>query len=79
MVYKCENCDQICKTKESLRKHFTLKHSRIESLQCLKCDKHFLNKYSLKRHIDSTHPSKLHSCTFCGSNFKANKKYLDIT
>jgi hypothetical protein len=72
MVYKCDNCDQVCKNKKYLQEHIQLKHSRIESLTCVKCDKYFLNKYSLKRHLYRTHPSKLHSCTFCGSSFKAS-------
>ncbi len=65
--------------KDSLRGHIKLKHSAIESLQCAKCDKHFENKNSLKRHLHNVHPSKLHSCTFCGSSFKASRKYLYST
>ncbi len=72
MVYKCDDCDKDYKTKKYLRQHIKMKHSRIESLQCVKCDKHFLNKYSLKQHLHRSHPSKLHSCTFCGSSFKAS-------
>ncbi len=77
MVYKCENCDKVYKTKDFLRGHIKLKHSAIKSLQCAKCDKHFENKNSLKRHLYNVHPSKLHSCTFCGSSFKASRKYFD--
>ncbi len=72
MFYNCDNCDKIYKTKKSLRKHIKIKHSTIESLQCVKCDKHFPNQYSLKRHLYRSHPSKLHSCPFCGSSFKAS-------
>ncbi len=72
MVYKCENCDKVYKTKSSLQEHITIKHSRIQSLQCVKCDKYFLNEYSLKGHLYRSHPSKLHSCSFCGSSFKAS-------
>ncbi len=72
MVYKCKNCDKIYKTKDGLRVHIKFKHSKIESLQCVKCGKHFVNKYSLKNHLRHVHPSKLHSCTFCGSSFKAS-------
>ncbi len=73
MVYQCDNCDQVYKTKKCLRKHVKLIHSTsVQSLQCGKCAKHFLNKNSLRKHIYHVHPSKLHSCTFCGSSFKAS-------
>jgi hypothetical protein len=72
MVYKCDYCDEVYKTKDSLRKHTEFKHSAVQSLQCVKCVKHFLNKYSLKNHLYRVHPSQLHSCTFCGSSFKAS-------
>jgi uncharacterized C2H2 Zn-finger protein len=72
MVYKCENCNKVYKTKRSLREHIKMKHSTIKSLKCVKCDKYFLNKYKLKQHVRRAHPSKLHSCTFCGSSFMAS-------
>ncbi len=72
MVYHCKNCEKEYKTKQCLRKHINFKHSKIESLQCVKCGKHFVNKYSLNKHVRQVHPSKLHSCTFCGSSFKAS-------
>ncbi len=78
MIYKCDDCDKLYKTKVCLRQHTKIKHSRsAQSLQCAKCDKQFLNKYALKKHVRQVHPSKLHSCTFCGSSFKASKNYLD--
>ncbi len=40
MVYECENCDKVYKTKDCLRVHIKLKHVAIELLQCAKCDKH---------------------------------------
>jgi hypothetical protein len=72
MVYKCENCNNDYKTKKSLRAHIKIKHSRIESLRCEKCDKYFVNQYKLRHHLYKTHPSKLHFCSFCGSYFKAS-------
>ncbi len=78
MVYQCENCDKIYKTKDSLRIHIKIKHSTAESKQCIKCDKHFSNKWSLNDHVRQAHQYKLHSCTFCGSSFKASRKYLDL-
>jgi hypothetical protein len=78
MVYKCENCDKIYKKKKYLREHIKIKHSRsVKPLQCVKCDQFFLNKYALKKHLYQVHPSKLHSCTFCGSSFKASRKYFN--
>ncbi len=78
MSYKCDDCNKEYKTKGNLQQHIKLKHSKVQPLQCVKCDKHFLNKYSLKQHVYVVHPSKLHSCTFCGSSFKASRKYLDF-
>ncbi len=72
MFYNCDDCDKIYKTKKCLRVHIQLKHSTIKSLQCEKCDKYFPNQYSLKNHLRQVHPSKLHSCSFCGSSFKAS-------
>jgi hypothetical protein len=73
MDYKCEDCDKIYKNKNRLQKHIKIKHSTsVQSVQCVKCDKQFLNKYSLQQHLYYVHPSKLHSCTFCGSSFKAS-------
>ncbi len=71
MIYQCENCNKEYKTKDGLRIHINLKHSAVQSLKCAKCDKHFLHKNLLKNHLRQVHPSKLHSCTFCGSSFKA--------
>ncbi len=79
MVYECEDYDKVCTKKEYLRDHMKLKHSKKQSLKCVKCDKHFANKLSLKQHLYDVHPSKLHSCSFCGSSFKASTiKYLDF-
>ncbi len=73
MVYKCDDCEKEYKTKDGLRVHIEIKHSTsVQSLQCVKCDKHFLNKHSLKNHLRRVHPSLLHSCTLCGSSFKAS-------
>ena len=73
MVYKCEDCDKVYKNKDGLRQHIKIKHSTsVESVQCTKCDKYFVNKYSLNDHLRQVHPSKLHSCSFCGSSFKAS-------
>ncbi len=74
MVYNCDDCDKEYKTKDSLRNHIKLKHSKVQPLQCVKCDKYFLNKYSLNKHVYQVHPSKLHSCPFCGSSFTASIK-----
>ncbi len=74
MVYGCNDCDKKYKTKASLQEHIKLKNSKVHSAQCGKCDKYFPNKYSLKQHLYDVHPSKLHSCTFCGSSFKASRK-----
>ncbi len=74
MVYQCGNCDKEYKTKKYLRQHNQLKHSKVQLLQCEKCDKHFLNNFSLNKHVYEVHPSKLHSCTFCGSSYKASIK-----
>ncbi len=78
MVYKCDNCDKLCKTKVSLRQHNKLKHSKNQLIKCVKCNKYFPNKLSLKKHLYNVHPSKLHSCSFCGSSYKASTKYLDF-
>jgi hypothetical protein len=72
MGYECEDCDKVYKKKDGLRAHIKIKHSKNQSLQCDKCYKYFLNKYKLKDHVRGVHPSKLHSCTFCGSSFKAS-------
>ncbi len=72
MVHECGNCDKVYKTKHCLRNHINFKHSKVQLIQCVKCDKQFLNKYSLKRHVRQVHPSNLHSCTFCGSSYKAS-------
>ncbi len=69
MIYKC---DKTYKKKNYLQQHIKLKHSKVEPLQCLKCDKHFVNKYSLGNHVRLVHPSKLLTCTFCRSSFKAS-------
>jgi hypothetical protein len=76
MVYKCKNCDQVCKTKYSLQVHIQIKHSKVQKLKCVKCEKHFMNKYSFNKHVRQVHPSKLHSCTFCGSSFKVSIRII---
>ncbi len=72
MVYQCDDCDREYKKKAYLQEHIQIKHSIVQSLQCEKCDKYFSNKRSLKDHVHGVHPTKLHSCTFCGSSFTAS-------
>jgi hypothetical protein len=78
MVFKCENCNKEYKKNDSLQQHIRWKHSAAQSLQCVKCDKHFLNKRSLNKHLYQVHPSKLHYCTFCGSSFKVNSNEIKL-
>ncbi len=40
--------------------------------KCEDCDKIYKTKKSLQDHVRQVHPTKLHSCTFCGSSFKAS-------
>jgi hypothetical protein len=64
MIYKCDDCDREYKTKA--RQHINFKHSKVQSLQCLKCDKHFLNTYSLQQHIYKVHPNLFTLVHFVG-------------
>ena len=45
---------------------------------CNMCTKQFKSIQNLNQHFRRVHPSKLHSCTFCGSSFKVSWKYIKI-
>ncbi|XP_062569353.1 centrosome-associated zinc finger protein Cp190-like [Saccostrea cucullata] len=52
----CETCGQTFSTSSNLHQHTREKHSdHINSLQCSYCQRPFLRRFNLKRHLTSVH------------------------
>jgi hypothetical protein len=71
---KCESCAITFKSKYCLRRHLKLKQLMLENA-CFKCQKKFLTKEQLAKHIQNKHTFKnvTFQCDFCSLKFKAKE------
>lgn len=73
----CDKCGDTFTRNDSLQKHSKIcqqKHARLlQNRQCSVCDRSFLDKSSLLRHIDSEHEKKRFRCENCGKEW--TRKY----
>jgi len=66
---RCNQCGQVCKTKESLKPHFREKHLE-KHLKCDQCEKMFSTIKSLNGHKKAVHVLKSFKCDQCKSKLK---------
>lgn len=71
---KCESCAITFKSRYCLRRHLKLKQLLQEN-SCFKCQKKFLNKEGLAKHIKNKHTFKnvTYQCDLCSLKFKAEE------
>ncbi len=76
--HKCEHCELVLKTGNSLRYHIFIKHtpSHLQSSkhQCDVCGKKFPSKGKLTTHLSQSHRPKSFQCTDCDSAFTSDKQ-----
>lgn len=55
-----------------LKEHITIKHEGIR-FKCTyaDCTLEYLTNNGLRKHIDSTHESRIETCEFCGKSFRS--------
>ena len=71
-TYLSETDEKCINIKEEIRNTDTIKQSYVEDSgkkQCDQCDKLFLNKYTLARHVTSVHEGLNHQCNECDKSF----------
>lgn len=78
-VYTCHVCQRVF-DKESLLKRHASMHSTEEKHQCVRCERKFVKKKSLEKHMtqctgNSEEEKQSHYCEFCGALF-TREEYL---
>lgn len=53
--------------------HNNRKKSSLIKHQCGKCDKIYMSRSTLGKHVMSKHPELLYQCHFCGEKYKNEK------
>ena len=62
----CNICNFICCSKNSLNRHFLLKHMKVKKFKCSECDLTFGLKQTLQNHIDIIHNRVMRfKCNIC--------------
>ncbi|CAG9577536.1 unnamed protein product [Danaus chrysippus] len=74
---KCESCAITFKSRYCLRRHIKLKQILAEN-SCLKCQKKFMCKDDLAKHVTNKHTYKnvTFECEYCLLKFKAKQSLL---
>ena len=68
--FPCQICDKILSSKISLKYH-NMVHTGMKTEKCIECDKTFIRKYDLQKHIESSHikikhlDKELYTCDVC--------------
>lgn len=68
--HKCTNCDLQFPTIGTLRNHQGTVHG-TKLVQCFECSEKFTSKYSMQRHLITSH-GRGHKCTYCDKLFTKN-------
>ncbi|KAL9917364.1 transcription factor grauzone-like isoform 1-T1 [Glossina fuscipes fuscipes] len=70
-IYKCPQCDKVCKNRRALTSHKLYSHSN-EIFPCDQCGKTFKKAITLKEHMAQHTGETLYKCPFCTRTFNSN-------
>ena len=69
----CDKCEKTFTSKDTLRKHYSLKHDlNGKKIECGFCMKTFTKNSSLKRHVQSVHEKTRFKCDTCEKQFSCH-------
>ncbi|HBR70347.1 TPA: hypothetical protein DIC20_04280 [Candidatus Dependentiae bacterium] len=55
-------CNRLCRTKEELAEHISIKHMGERPFKCVSCDKYFAQEEDLMQHADRRHKNLKKDC-----------------
>lgn len=76
-VYSCEDCNVSFRWKVSLHIHMRRHNNDYRKYECSLCEKYFLAKESLKKHMNSHYGINALVCVDCGQKFYQKSDYTD--
>nr|XP_013118552.1 unnamed protein product [Stomoxys calcitrans] len=71
IIYKCPECEKICKNRKALSQHKRNNHSN-KQYKCGQCGKTFKKAITLKEHTAHHTGESLYKCPFCPRTFNSN-------
>ncbi|XP_061396511.1 transcription factor grauzone-like [Musca vetustissima] len=71
IIYKCPECDKVCKNRKALSQHKRNNHSNRQ-YKCSQCEKVFKKAITLKEHMAHHTGESLYKCPFCPRTFNSN-------
>ncbi|XP_073813951.1 transcription factor grauzone-like [Musca autumnalis] len=71
IIYKCPECDKVCKNRKALSQHKRNNHSNRQ-YKCSQCEKIFKKAITLKEHMAHHTGESLYKCPFCPRTFNSN-------
>ncbi|CAD7087641.1 unnamed protein product [Hermetia illucens] len=73
---KCTMCNMTCNNLYSLSKHIRYRHLNERPFGCTFCDRGFVCKADLSKHIERIHEKKVYECAEAGCDFSCKALFL---